>query len=148
MIGRLTCWLVLVSMLLAVPARPADQTWDFALSLLRDGDYFNGVGEFKRFLYLSPDAPRTERAELLMAVCYLRGIQYPACSEQCSLFLERHAESTYAQHAALLFLLSESGCRPSPASLDALLQGQLASHGLARQAALLLRGHALATGGD
>ncbi len=58
-----------------------DPQLGFARALLAEGDYYRAIGEYKRFLYLSPDSPAAEEARLSIGRAYVYGGQAEAAED-------------------------------------------------------------------
>lgn len=49
------------------------QVWDFAESLLRQGEYYRAVSEYQRLLYFFPQGEHTQEARLRIGTAYVLG---------------------------------------------------------------------------
>lgn len=51
----------------------AERQWGLAQHLMKEGEYYRAVTEYKRFLYYFPESPRADAAHLRIVEAYVRG---------------------------------------------------------------------------
>lgn len=79
-------FLIILFILFSASAGASRDTFDFALSLYQDGDYYRSVSEFKRFLYYYPADRRVDDACLYIVKGLFQAGQYAqAAAETLSL---------------------------------------------------------------
>ena len=59
----------------------SDEQFDFARSIMNDGDYTRAIVEFERFIHFFPGDSRVPRARLLIGMCYLNDRRYEEARE-------------------------------------------------------------------
>lgn len=77
----------------AAPEGEAAKALAFADALLAEGDYYRAIGEYKRFLFLWPDAPEATAARFSIGLAYLRGGQPEAALAHYRSLYERYRET-------------------------------------------------------
>jgi TolA-binding protein len=76
-----------------------EHLFGFAESLYEEGDYFRSIGEYKRYLYLSPPGDqvppdsRVEKATFRIAECYFHAKRWPEAISACNQFLSKYPAS-------------------------------------------------------
>lgn len=71
----------------------AEHVFGFAESLYEEGDYFRAIGEYKRYIYLSPTDNRTEKATFRIAEGYFKAKRWPEAIVACNQFLSKYPAS-------------------------------------------------------
>jgi tetratricopeptide (TPR) repeat protein len=69
---------------------PAEKAIQFADYLFSHQEYYRALGEYERFLFLSPETPEAPRAALRIAECYFNGKLWRLALEAAESFLNRY----------------------------------------------------------
>jgi outer membrane protein assembly factor BamD (BamD/ComL family) len=84
----------------------SDDQFDFAHSIMDDGDYARAVVEFERFIHFFPVDSRVPRARLFIGMCYLNDRRYEEAREIFYPFITSEQDSPLSAKA--VFLMGES----------------------------------------
>lgn len=68
----LLAWLSLLSCPWA-QGQEADGQWGLAGHLMKEGEYYRAITEYKRFLYYFPESPKADEARLRIVEAYVKG---------------------------------------------------------------------------
>ncbi|MEE4352672.1 MAG: tetratricopeptide repeat protein [Desulfatiglans sp.] len=79
---------------------------NYAVSLMKDGNYALAIGEFERFVHFFPEDPDITKARYLMGVCRFRNREYEAARKTFFQLIEIGPTSLIAGKA--IFLIGES----------------------------------------
>jgi len=85
----------------AKPGFTADQLLQFADQLLREGEYFRAITEFRRFRFDYPNDPRQAMALFRIGQAYYRGEQYQEALQAFRGVTQTYPDSPYGQQARL-----------------------------------------------
>jgi TolA-binding protein len=89
----------------ASPATPAgfsaDQLVEFAEQLMREGEYFRAITEYRRFLFAYPQDPRRAMIHFRIGLALYRGQQYTEALHTFREVARRYPGTTYAKQAWL-----------------------------------------------
>ncbi len=101
-------WSSLFLPVLQVQAQPEDprRLFNFAESLLAEGDYFRAITEYKRFLFLYPYHPLAKEASYNIGLAYFRGQEWEEAILQFRQVMEDYPGEEIAGEA--LFMIGES----------------------------------------
>lgn len=89
---------ILIIQLFLIPAWGREGTdkeliYDFAESLLSEGDYFRAIGEYKRYIFLHPADELTENSHFRIADAYFKAKRWPEAIDACNQFLDKYPYS-------------------------------------------------------
>ncbi len=85
----------------AEPGFTADQLLQFAGQLLREGEYFRAITEFRRFRFNYPDDPRQAMALFRVGQAFYRGQQYNEALQTFRDVIQFYPETPYGRQAWL-----------------------------------------------
>jgi tetratricopeptide (TPR) repeat protein len=91
-----------------LPARPAipegfsaDQLIAFAAQLMREGEYFRAITEYRRFLFYYPQDPRQAMVHFRIGLAFYRGQNYAEALQTFREVAQRYPETIYGKQAWL-----------------------------------------------
>ena len=84
----------------------SDDQFDFARSVMNDGDYARAIVEFERFIHFFPGDTRVPSARLFIGMCYLNDRRYEEAREIFYPFIT--SEPDFPLSAKAVFLMGES----------------------------------------
>ena len=84
----------------------SDDQFDFARSVMSDGDHTRAIVEFERFIHFFPGDSRVPRARLLIGMCYLKDRRYEKAREIFYPLITAETDSPFSAKA--VFLMGES----------------------------------------
>ena len=79
----------------------AEQVLTFAEQLLKEGEYFRAITEYRRFLFYYPDDARGAMALFRIGLAFYRGQSYDEALQTFRDVAQRYAESAYGKLALL-----------------------------------------------
>jgi TolA-binding protein len=79
----------------------ADQLLMFAEQLMREGEYFRAITEYRRFLFYYPDDPRRAMAHFSIGLAFYRGASYAEALQTFQEVLQRYPNTAYGKQAWL-----------------------------------------------
>lgn len=79
----------------------ADQLLAFAEQLMREGEYFRAITEYRRFLFAYPDEPRRAMVHFRMGIAFYRGESYAEALQTFREVFHLYPHTTYGQQAWL-----------------------------------------------
>ncbi|MFP4475299.1 MAG: tetratricopeptide repeat protein [Desulfatibacillaceae bacterium] len=88
-------------------SRVPDEQLSFADALMKDGEYYRAITEYKRFLHFFPDHPRADEARLSMGEAYMRGGRHDEAIAVLNDLATRERVETGLSRRAM-FLISET----------------------------------------
>ena len=83
------------------PGFSADQLVQFAEQLMREGEYYRAITEYRRFLFSYPDDPRQAMIHFRIGIALYRGQRYEDAFLTFREVVERYPETQYARQAWL-----------------------------------------------
>jgi tetratricopeptide (TPR) repeat protein len=91
-----------------VPSSPAipegfsaDQLIEFADQLMREGEYFRAITEYRRFLFSYPQDPRQAMVHFRIGLAFYRGQSYAEALQTFREVAQRYPETVYGKQAWL-----------------------------------------------
>jgi tetratricopeptide (TPR) repeat protein len=79
----------------------ADQLIEFADHLMREGEYFRAITEYRRFLFIYPQDPRHAMIHFRVGITLYRGQQYAEALQTFREVAQRYPDTAYGQQAWL-----------------------------------------------
>src|SRR5215510_3200367 len=79
----------------------ADQLLIFAEQLMREGEYFRAITEYRRFLFYYPDDPRRAMAHFSIGLAFYRGESYVEALQTFQEVTQRYPNTAYGKQAWL-----------------------------------------------
>jgi len=79
----------------------ADQLLIFADHLMRTGEYFRAITEYRRFLFYYPDDPRRAMAHFSIGLAFYRGESYAEALQTFQEVTQRYPNTAYGKQAWL-----------------------------------------------
>jgi len=79
----------------------ADQLFIFAEHLMREGEYFRAITEYRRFLFYYPDDPRRAMVHFSIGLAFYRGESYVEALQTFQEVTRRYPNTAYGQQAWL-----------------------------------------------
>src|SRR5215510_14843887 len=79
----------------------ADQLFIFAEQLMREGEYFRAITEYRRFLFYYPDDPRRAMVHFSIGLAFYRGESYVEALQTFQEVMQRYPNTTYGRQAWL-----------------------------------------------
>jgi tetratricopeptide (TPR) repeat protein len=79
----------------------ADQLIEFADHLMREGEYFRAITEYRRFLFIYPQDPRHAMIHFRVGITLYRGQQYAEALQTFREVAQRYPDTPYGQQAWL-----------------------------------------------
>ena len=79
----------------------ADQVLIFAERLMREGEYFRAITEYRRFLFYYPDDPRRAMAHFSIGLAFYRGESYAEALQTFQEVTQRYPNTAYGKQAWL-----------------------------------------------
>jgi TolA-binding protein len=79
----------------------ADQVLIFAEQLMREGEYFRAITEYRRFLFYYPDDPRRAMAHFSIGLAFYRGESYVEALQTFQEVTQRYPNTAYGKQAWL-----------------------------------------------
>jgi tetratricopeptide (TPR) repeat protein len=79
----------------------ADQLLIFAEQLMREGEYFRAITEYRRFLFYYPDDPRRAMAHFSIGLAFYRGESYMEALQTFQEVTQRYPSTAYGKQAWL-----------------------------------------------
>jgi tetratricopeptide (TPR) repeat protein len=73
----------------------------FAERLMREGEYFRAITEFRRFLFYAPDDPRCPMAHFSIGLAFYRGENYTEALQTFRAVAQRYPDTAYGKQAWL-----------------------------------------------
>jgi tetratricopeptide (TPR) repeat protein len=90
---------------LASPAIPeafsADQLVEFAEQLMREGEYFRAITEYRRFLFYYPQDPRQAMVHFRIGIAFYRGQSYGEALQTFRAVTQRYPDTPHGKQAWL-----------------------------------------------
>ena len=78
-----------------------DQLLTFANQLMREGEYFRAITEYRRFRFAYPNEPRAAMALYRIGEAFYRGKSYPEALNTFREVVQQYPGTTYAKQARL-----------------------------------------------
>jgi TolA-binding protein len=79
----------------------ADQLLIFAEQLMREGEYFRAITEYRRFLFYYPDDPRRVMVHFSIGLAFYRGESYVEALQTFQEVTQRYPNTAYGKQAWL-----------------------------------------------
>src|SRR5215475_6666894 len=79
----------------------ADQLLIFADQLMREGEYFRAITEYRRFLFYYPDDPRRVMVHFSIGLAFYRGESYVEALQTFQEVTQRYPNTAYGKQAWL-----------------------------------------------
>lgn len=79
----------------------ADQLLIFAEQLMREGEYFRAITEYRRFLFYYPDDPRRAMVHFSIGLAFYRGESYVEALQTFQEVTQRYPNTAYGKQAWL-----------------------------------------------
>jgi TolA-binding protein len=79
----------------------ADQLLNFAGQLMREGEYFRAITEYRRFLFYYPDDPRRAMVHFSLGLAFYRGESYVEALHTFQEVTQRYPNTIYGKQAWL-----------------------------------------------
>jgi TolA-binding protein len=79
----------------------ADQLFMFAEQLMREGEYFRAITEYRRFLFYYPDEPRCAMVHFSIGLAFYRGESYTEALQTFQEVIQRYPNTAYGKQAWL-----------------------------------------------
>src|SRR5215510_886446 len=79
----------------------ADQLLIFAEQLMREGEYFRAITEYRRFLFYYPDDPRRAMVHFSIGLAFYRGESYAEALQTFQEVTQRYPNTAYGKQAWL-----------------------------------------------
>jgi TolA-binding protein len=79
----------------------ADQLLIFAEQLMREGEYFRAITEYRRFLFYYPDDPRRAMVHFSTGLAFYRGESYVEALQTFQEVTQRYPNTAYGKQAWL-----------------------------------------------
>src|ERR1043166_2195344 len=79
----------------------ADQLLIFAEQLMREGEYFRAITEYRRFLFYYPDDPRRAMVHFTIGLAFYRGESYREALQTFQEVTQRYPNTAYGKQAWL-----------------------------------------------
>ena len=79
----------------------ADQLLSFAEQLMREGEYFRAITEYRRFLFYYPDDPRLAMVHFSIGLAFYRGESYAEALQTFQEVTQRYPNTDYGKQAWL-----------------------------------------------
>ena len=83
------------------PGFSADQLLVFAEQLMREGEYFRAITEYRRFLFYYPDDPRHAMVHFSLGLAFYRGGSYVEALQAFREVTQRYPNTAYGKQAWL-----------------------------------------------
>jgi TolA-binding protein/TM2 domain-containing membrane protein YozV len=85
----------------AIEGFTADQIVDFAEQLMREGEYFRAITEYRRFLFYYPQDPRQAMVHFRIGLAFYRGQRYGDALQIFREVAQRYPNTSYGKQAWL-----------------------------------------------
>jgi TolA-binding protein len=79
----------------------ADQLLTFAEQLMREGEYFRAITEYRRFLFYYPDDPRRPMVHFSIGLAFYRGASYEEALQTFQEVTQQYPNTAYGNQAWL-----------------------------------------------